>query len=211
MADRMTFLRPRIITQWRRLRASIDKLELEIMKADSPLPTPRMCEFLVIAEDRRFARHPGVDLWALCRAAWKTYFCNSRQGGSTIPMQLVRTITGCYEVTWQRKITEILLAILLSRYVPKDRLPVLYLWCAYYGWKMNNFRQACSRLLLDPTSTCESDDAQLIARLKYPQPQRYDSVRMRKIHNRGCHILTLAKVKKTCLFAKYSEIQNEAL
>ena len=211
MSDRMTFLGLKIDKQWKRLRASIDRLELEIIETNFPSPTQRMCEFLIIAEDHRFARHPGVDLWALCRAGWKTYLRNSRQGGSTIAMQLVRTITDHHEVTWQRKITEILLAILLSQYVPRNRLPILYLWCAYYGWRMNNFRQACTRLQIDPTSASAFDEAKLIARLKYPQPQRHDAIRMRKIHRRGLHIMSLAKFHKPDFLEKYLEIQNETI
>ena len=111
----MIFRCLKIVSQWKQLRASVDKLELEILNSDFPRPTRRMCEFLIVAEDHRFARHPGVDPLALCRTAWKTYFCNSRQGGSTIAMQLVKTLSGRYEATWQRKAVEILLAILLSQ------------------------------------------------------------------------------------------------
>lgn len=196
---------------WRQLRSSIDTLELEISRTTLPRPTLRMCEFLILAEDRRYSQHPGVDAFALCRAVWKTKFCGSRQGGSTIAMQLVRVLTGRYERTWLRKATEIYLAILLSRYISRDRLPVLYLWCAYYGWKMNNFRQACSRLKIDPTCTSELDDARLVARLKYPQPSRYDSARMQKIHQRGLHILKLAEVRKTSYSNYLREFQNETI
>ena len=211
IANRMVYQRPGLISQWRQLRACIDELESEISKTSFPHPTARMCEFLIIAEDHRFARHPGVDLWALCRAGWKTYLRNSRQGGSTIAMQLVRTITGHREATWQRKIMEILLAIFLSQYVSRNRLPILYLWCAYYGWKMNNFREACIRLQIDPASASAVDEAKLIARLKYPQPQRYDAIRMRKIHRRGLHIMSLAMLQDPDFLTDYLEIRNETI
>ena len=96
-----------IKSQWRRLCDSIDKLEQEIAQSDFPSPTPQTCEFLIVGEDRRFYFHPGVDPLALCRAIWKTLFCGSRQGASTIAMQLVRTINGCYEKTLKRKFIEI--------------------------------------------------------------------------------------------------------
>ena len=207
----MIFRHSQIRAQWRSLRASIDKLESEILNTDLPRPTPRMCELLIVAEDHRFDRHPGVDPWALCRAAWKTYFCDSRQGGSTIAMQLVRTISGRREMTWQRKIIEIFLAVRLSRYVPKDRLPILYLWCGYYGWNMDNFSDACSRLQLDPVSSNVSDEAQLIARLKYPQPKGYDAVRMRKIRQRGFHIISLVQLQKSDRMATEFRIRHETI
>ena len=183
-----------ILAQWSRLRCAVDELDGQLQRARPPLPTTRMVRFLILAEDHRFARHPGVDPWALGRAAWKTYFCRSRQGGSTIAMQLVRTLSGRREHSWSRKALEIALAVRLSQYVSRDRLPVLYLWCAYYGWRMSNFQDACARLGLNPASTTPLDDALLIARLKYPQPKRQDHERLRKIHRRGLHILSLANV-----------------
>ena len=124
-----------VFAEWRRVRTSIDSLEKEIEKAAFPCPTQRMCKLLIAGEDHRFNRHPGVDAVALCRAVWNTYFHGSRQGGSTIAMQLVRTLTGRYERTVLRKISEIVLAVCVTQHVPKGRIPLLYLWCAYYGWR----------------------------------------------------------------------------
>ena len=185
-------MRVSINAQWRQLRDSVEELELEIAGTDFPIPTPQMCEFLIVGEDRRFYRHPGVDPLAFCRAFWKTVFCRSPQGASTIAMQLVRTITGRYERTLQRKLVEIFLAVRLSQHFPKDRLPILYLWVAYYGWRMNNFRQACSRLKIDPRSVSAFEAAKLVARLKYPEPKNYDAERLKKIHRRARHLMALA-------------------
>lgn len=184
--------KPSIRAQWCYLRAAVDKLQKELVEVTGPRPSARMCKFLVLGEDRRFAIHPGVDPVALCRALWKTYLCSRRQGGSTIAMQTVRTIVGQYERSFARKATEMILAICLSRYVAKERIPVLYLWCAYYGWRMNNFPQACRRLGIDPLSASEADEAELVARIKYPQPRRQDVVRMGKIRRRGRHLIDLS-------------------
>lgn len=179
---------------WKQLRISIDKIEREIFQTNTPLPNRRMCHFLILAEDRRYGKHHGVDIKALCRAIWKTYFClDSKQGGSTIAMQLVRTLTGRYEKTWWRKISEMWLAILLSKYISKNRMPLLYLWCAYYGWRMNNFKQACLHLKIHPNSTNALDDAELVARLKYPQPRKPSFMYIEKLKMRKKHILHLSK------------------
>ena len=188
------FLSSKIDSLWQQLRISIDRIEKEISQTTTPLPNQRMCHFLILAEDRRYGRHPGVDIKALCRATWKMYFyLDSKQGGSTIAMQLVRTLTGRYEKTWWRKISEICLAILLSKYVSQNRMPLLYLWCAYYGWRMNNFKQACSYLKIHPGFTSASDDAELVARLKYPQPRKPFSTYIEKLKIRKKHILYLSK------------------
>ena len=187
--------------QWRQLCDAIERLEREIDSTDFPLPTPQMCEFLIVGEDHRFYRHLGVDVLALCRAIWKTVFCGSRQGASTIAMQLVRTIMGRYERTWRRKLIEIILAMRLSQQVSKDRLPVLYLWVAYYGWRMNNFRQACSKLGINPRSVGAFEAAKLVARLKYPEPRNFDVERLKKIRRRALHLITLANRTNKCLYS----------
>lgn len=184
-------MRVPIKVQWQQLCDSINKLEMEIAQTDFPIPTPQMCKFLIVGEDRRFYRHPGVDPFSLCRALWKTFFCDVRQGGSTIAMQFVRTMTGRYEKNWRRKFIEIFLAVHLMRYVSRDRLPILYLWVAYYGWKMNNFKQACLRLGINPESVSLFEAAKLVARLKYPEPQKCSPEHFRKIRRRGWHLMTL--------------------
>ena len=181
--------------EWENLRNTIKQIELQIASTGSMKPTNQMCRLLISGEDHRFRRHPGVDPVALCRAAWKT-FCGSRQGASTIAMQLVRTITGRYERTWRRKLTEMILAILLTFYKGRRQLPVLYLWVAYYGWRMNNFRQACSRLQIDPTIITEFEAAKLIARLKYPEPREECADRSLQIYRRAKHLIALANSDK---------------
>ncbi len=204
------FMRIPIKVQWDQLCDTIKKLELEIAQTDVPIPTPQMCKLLIVGEDHRFYEHPGVDLLALCRAFWKTFFCGERQGGSTIAMQFVRTITSRYEKTWQRKLLEIVFAVRLTRYLPKDRLPTLYLWVAYYGWGMNDFTQACARLKIDPKTVSVFEAAQLVARLKYPEPRECSPKHLEKIQRRGHHLITLANKMGESL-KPYQEIQNETV
>ena len=157
--------------EWEGLRDKLEQIISDMDSSGPPKPTQRMCQLLVAGEDHRFQFHPGVDPIALCRAIWKTVFCGCRQGGSTIAMQLVRTVTKRYEWTWRRKLLEMVLAVRLTRHLGRERLPSLYLWVAYYGWRMNSFNQACSRIGIDPLSTSELDAAMLVARLKYPEPR----------------------------------------
>lgn len=182
----------RIDRRWNHLRNVMNELERDFLETSSAQPSPRMCEFLILAEDRRFPRHPGFDILALCRAVWKTLFCHSRQGGSTIAMQLVRTIEGRREATIKRKIAEIVLAVLLSRYVPTHRIPALYLWSAYYGWNMEGFERACFALGIDPQRSTAFEDAYLVACLKYPQRKSDDPSHEAKIRRRAEHIISLA-------------------
>ena len=192
--------------RWRPLQSAVDYLQDELSDAFPLTPSPRMCAFLVLAEDRRFPHHPGFDPQALCRAAWRTMFGGPRQGGSTIAMQLVRTIEGRREPTLRRKAMEIALAVRLSRYVPAERIPTLYLWTAYYGWNMEGFRRACLALCIDPRNSTPVEDAQLVARLKYPQPRSRDAAQVSRIQMRAAHIARLAAHGSTGVERKHDAI-----
>ena len=182
----------RLRDQWRAVRSALDHLNAELRVAPAPKPTARMSRLLLAAEDHRFHRHPGVDPLALIRAAWQTYCRNSRQGGSTIAMQLVRTITGRRDATWKRKAAEIFLAIRTTAHLPCEALPPLYLWIAYYGWNMHSFVDACAVLDLDPSTSTLMQDAQLVARLKYPEPRYSRARQQRRIRARAAHIAATA-------------------
>ena len=199
-----------IRVQWDQLCDSIEKLELEIAQSDVSVPTRQMCELLIVGEDHRFYEHHGVDLLAHCRALWKTFFSGVRQGGSTIAMQFVRTVTGRYEKTWRRKFVEIFFAVRLTRHVQKTQLPILYLWVAYYGCGMNNFTQACARLKINPKTVSVFEAAKLVARLKYPEQRECSPKHLEKIQRRGRHLITLANNMSESL-KSYQEIQNETL
>ena len=192
--------------RWRRLQGAVDHLQDDLSDAFPLTPSPRMCAYLVLAEDRRFPHHPGFDALALCRAAWRTAFGGPRQGGSTIAMQLVRTVEGRREPTLRRKAAEVALAVRLSRYVPTERIPALYLWAAYYGWNMEGFQRACRALRIDPRSSTPAEDAQLVARLKYPQPRSLDVAQISRIRTRAAHIARLAAHRRTGVDRKHDAI-----
>lgn len=185
-----------ILTEWQHLREEVVELEREIQETSFSLPSPRMQSLLIVAEDRRLGYHPGADAIALARAVWRTSFYGARQGGSTIAMQLVRTLTGNYQRTMRRKVVEVVLAILLTRRTRSEKLPLLYLWCAYYGWRMTGFQAACRRLQLDPAHMDLRDEAELVARLKYPQPRDPSRARMGKIARRGQHLTALLQSRR---------------
>ena len=116
-------------------------------------------------------------------------FCGKREGGSTIAMQLVRVITGRYEKTLGRKFAEIVLAVGLTRLVHSADLPRLYLVVAYFGWRMNGLAQAAQRLGINPSGISQVEAANIVARLKYPEPHMPDERRLERIKARAAYIL----------------------
>ena len=179
----------KISEDWMQLKKEVDRIWRDYSCHPKDQPNPQMCRLLILGEDHRFRYHPGFDPIALCRAAWRTVVCGRREGGSTIAMQLTRALTRRNDYSLSRKIREIVLAIWLTRYLPRKDLPGFYLWVAYYGWRMNNLRQARDRLGIKPTSRNLHSAAQLIARLKYPEPQKASTIRRRKIDERCTYLI----------------------
>jgi membrane peptidoglycan carboxypeptidase len=176
---------------WETVRTRLDATC--ILMDHTPDCTPPLIAqcLLVSGEDHRHARHQGFDLIAIGRACWRRFSRGTHEGASTIEQQIVRVLTGRYDRTVARKLREIALATLVARRYSKDRLPAVYLWIGYYGWRMNGYLQACRRLGLSPQSLSPEDAAQFVARLKYPQPRKPSASRVSQIERRAKHLRNL--------------------
>jgi membrane carboxypeptidase/penicillin-binding protein PbpC len=172
--------------EWRGIKARIRELEKESLSIDV---SKNLIELLIAAEDHRFWKHPGFDPISLLRASWRNVCRGRREGASTIAMQLVRVVSGRYNICMIRKIIEIYLAIRITRMVDKRRLPCMYLLVAYYGWGMNGLKQVSSKLKIDISTLSLIQAAEVIARLKYPEPVAPSLSRLKKISIRASHIL----------------------
>lgn len=95
---------------------------------------PFLIDAVIAAEDRRFSSHFGLDLRAIARAGWAN-FREGRivQGGSTITQQLVKNFYLTSERTWERKLREAVMAVLLERRYTKDEILETYLNEIYMG------------------------------------------------------------------------------
>lgn len=170
-----------------RMQSELEKLSREPEYA----PSLYAQQLLVSGEDHRHARHYGFDPHSMCRAAWRLIIGQSREGASTIEQQIVRVITGRYERTLARKLREILLASLIAETYPKSIIPSVYLQIGYYGWQMNGYRSACQKLQYNPKNMLVYEAAELVARLKYPEPQAVPSKRYSQIKLRRYHLMNL--------------------
>lgn len=146
-------------------------------------------DMLIIAEDHRYNRHKGVDFIAIIRACYKFVFLRKVEGGSTIAMQLARVITGKYERTAERKVKEMLAAYKITKTVHKSEIPRLYLSVAYFGHAMNGIGSVISKKGINIKTVTEYQAAEIIARLKYPEPRKYNKSRDTQIKNRALYIL----------------------
>ncbi len=88
----------------------------------------------IAAEDDRFYDHPGVDWMAITRAAIGLLQTREKkQGGSTITMQVARNFFLTPEKTYERKLKEIVLAVIIERELSKDEILELYLNKIFLG------------------------------------------------------------------------------
>ncbi|MGB6170907.1 MAG: transglycosylase domain-containing protein [Xanthobacteraceae bacterium] len=88
----------------------------------------------IAAEDRRFYQHHGVDERGIIRAFIGDLAEPGRpQGGSTITQQVVKNLLVGEDVTYERKIREMIVASRLENTLNKNDILELYLNSAYLG------------------------------------------------------------------------------
>lgn len=94
----------------------------------------KLKDAVIATEDRRFYKHPGVDIRGLMRAVVNLVSKGTKeQGGSTITMQVARNFFLTRNKTYTRKLNEILLALKIEQELSKDEILELYLNKIYFG------------------------------------------------------------------------------
>lgn len=88
---------------------------------------------IVSIEDERFYKHSGVDIQALVRSLIHNITTDSRQGGSTLEMQLSKNLLTSSEVSINRKIKDIYNAYGMDKVMSKDEVLEAYLNNIYFG------------------------------------------------------------------------------
>lgn len=145
---------------------------------------------LVAAEDKRFFRHHGLDIFSVFRALYHTMFLGNVQGGSTITQQMVRIIALPRKFSVKRKIQEMVLSLIIERKVSKKAIIELYLNSAYYGTGFFGIRTTCMRLFdTDPEKLNLLQCTFIVALLKIPIAQHPTYSKLHRIILRQRYIL----------------------
>lgn len=151
-------------------------------------------ELLILGEDHRFYSHFGFDLIGIFRAVNKRLFYNKTEGASIIEQQLVRVLISDYRKTFKRKIKEILLATIISDFIPKNNIPIVYLKVAHFGTNLNGIDSIITKLDPDNRNQISLEvGAEIIARLKYPEKLISEKKLLMRIEKRKMHLLYLYK------------------
>ena len=113
----------------------IDKLSKKFDVFDSKEEIPYFIKFAFISsEDKRFYSHNGIDLFGLMRA----FIINVRsgyikEGGSTITQQVARTIFLNNELSFKRKLHEMIISLIIDFKYSKQEILKIYLNNIYLG------------------------------------------------------------------------------
>lgn len=104
--------------------------------------SPQLKNILLFKEDKYFRYHPGVNPFAVARAAFNNFFKRKRtSGASTITMQTVRLLYPA-ERTIKNKLLEMFRAFQLELRFSKDEILSLYFSLAPFGGNLEGVQAA---------------------------------------------------------------------
>ncbi|MFM7737422.1 MAG: penicillin-binding protein 1A [Alphaproteobacteria bacterium] len=135
---------------------------------------PRGVQYaFVAAEDSKFFEHQGIDPAGILRAALKNSIAGgTRQGGSTITQQVVKSLLLTPERSYERKAKELVLAYRLEHQFTKDEILYVYLNQIYLGDGAYGVQAAAREYFEKDLSELTLGETALLAGL--PQaPSRY--------------------------------------
>jgi penicillin-binding protein 1B len=121
-------IKPELLTG----RSTGKRAETEILRY-SDIPE-NLKNAIILAEDRRFFEHRGIDPKGVLRALWAN-IVNRKivQGGSTITQQLVKNTFLNNRKTFERKFSEAFLALALENRMSKEEIFTIYCNEIYLG------------------------------------------------------------------------------
>ncbi len=161
--DKLSFYQPRLVSKIYTSNGNFLEdysNENRIFARYEEIPTELINCFLV-SEDVNFFNHHGIDLKGISRALIKNIlktFSNKRpEGASTITQQVAKNFLLTNEISYKRKVREIILALRMEKVLEKEQIMELYLNEIYlgggsYGVKsasLNYFNKSLSDLNLD--------------------------------------------------------------
>jgi penicillin-binding protein 1A len=132
------------------------------------------------AEDKRFYHHKGIDERGLIRAFVGNLAQSGRpQGGSTITQQIVKNLLVGDDLTYERKIREIIVASRVEQSLSKSETLELYLNSVYLGRGSWGIEMAARSYFGKPVSDLNLEESALLAGLvkgpNYFSPDRHPS------------------------------------
>lgn len=149
---------------------------------------PLVQKAFIAAEDKRFESHRGIDERGVIRAFIGNLASPGRpQGGSTITQQVVKNLSVGDDVTYERKIREMIVASRLERILGKPQILGLYLNGIYLGRGAYGIEMAAKNYFGKSVGELTLPEAALLAGMpkgpNFYSPDRYpDRARERRAY-----------------------------
>lgn len=139
--------------------------------------SPFMVHAIISQEDQRYYDNPGWDVAAIIRAFFQNLSAGQvESGGSTITQQIARNLVlGDTQITAERKINEILVAMEIARQYDKNFILELYLNEIFFGNQSYGVEAASQFYFRKPASELNMAEAALLASI-VPAPAENDPV-----------------------------------
>lgn len=131
-------------------------------------------------EDRRFRIHYGHDIFSVLRAIINNLLKKRIQGASTIEQQLIRMLLQKREITFMRKIFEILLSTFIVKNYKKEEIINAYLNYYVFTYNVVGVKALCLRENYCLEKLSIKDSYEIAARFKYPIITRNNYVKYLK-------------------------------
>lgn len=127
--------------------------------------SPHLINATIAIEDQDFYSHHGFSIRGIIRAAIANYKDQTVQGGSTLTQQLVKNRLLTSEKTIERKLREILLAVLVETNYSKQEILEMYLNQVAYGGSTYGVEEAAYRYFNKPAAELSLAESALLAGL----------------------------------------------
>ncbi len=133
------------------------------------------------AEDKNFYSHFGIDFTSIIRAAKRNInnIGGRPEGASTITQQVAKNFFLTREVSYKRKIKEILLALRIEQILSKDRILELYLNQIYLGYRSYGVAAASLNYFNKSLNELTISEAAFLAALP-KAPNNYHPIKNKK-------------------------------
>ncbi len=136
---------------------------------------------ILVAEDKNFYNHIGIDFTSILRAVKRNInnIGGRPEGASTITQQVAKNFFLSREVSYKRKIKEILLALRIEQILDKDRILELYLNQIYLGFRSYGVAAASLNYFNKSLNELNISEAAFLAALP-KAPNNYHPIRKKK-------------------------------
>ncbi len=137
--DKLSYYKPRLVSKLFTYNGNFLEdysNENRVFSSYDDIPS-KLIECFLVSEDISFFSHSGVDLKGIVRAFFKNIlktFSNRRlEGASTITQQVAKNFLLSNEISYSRKIKEIILSFRIEGLLSKEQIMELYLNEIYLG------------------------------------------------------------------------------